>query len=197
MVHLELIWCFYARFWVTSIQTAVGVHMLLDWDSLTHDMDSEDTQWGSFVGWKHMLSNLHGISRHLVWHHHPSMKNTVETMELHTYLLFYTVPDLPYLTNIAPVPCYVSVLFHGRLCAYNGTELWGLKELHESSSYLSRSHSGRCRRWKAQDTYAILGNIPVFWCFCGVSNLHDLVCLVYILDKLSLWSCFLLMLFLC
>lgn len=36
--------------------------VLLDQDPLTHDMDSEDIQRGSFVGWKHRLSNLHGIS---------------------------------------------------------------------------------------------------------------------------------------
>lgn len=36
--------------------------VFLDQDPLTHGMDSEDTQRGSFVGWKHMLSDLHGIS---------------------------------------------------------------------------------------------------------------------------------------
>lgn len=46
--------------------------------------------------------------------------------------------------------------------------------------------------------FAMLGNTTVFWCcFSGVGNLYGLVCLVYILDKLSLWSCFLPMLFLC
>lgn len=126
-------------------------------------------------------------------------------MELHTYILFYTMPDLPYVTSIGS-SSLICISAPPWQTAYSGRELWGLKELHESSSYLSRSHSGGCRRYKAQETsYAIQAfamlcfqNIPVFWrCFSGISNLHDLVCLVYILDKLSLWSCFLPMLFLC
>lgn len=71
--------------------------------------------------------------RHIVWDHYPFMKHCRNHGIAWIYLS-YTVPDLPYLISISSSSLIRISALPWLLSSYSGTELWGLKEPHESSS---------------------------------------------------------------